>query len=291
MLQRYHSLRIVVESLVSNIEYKRWLGSQDADKRNKGEQIRLIVQKFEHWEGVWRAVRVLNPVLTVLRLTDGKTGATLGKVWGLCAELDALYRTEIDGIDENIREMMHLLFRARWLYFHTNAFTAAKILDSEYIKDDLTEEDEDEFREALKKIAKTPGCKWDHNELLAQWMAMRTAVATQAHGFNVEEAFSPSACLMAPFEWARAYLYKWRGLQWAAMRLSALSCSASGCEHSWSIEGWIHSKKRNRLDQTNVERLVRMHTNLLLSGKLDEWSANSLPWEIELLIEEPETEE
>ena len=291
MLQRYHSLRIVVESLVSNIEYKRWLGSQDVDKRKKGEQIRLTVQKFEHWEGVWRAVRVLNPVLTVLRLTDGKTGATLGKVWGLCAELDALYRTEIDGIDENIREMMHLLFRARWLYFHTNAFTAAKILDSEYIKDDLTEEDEDEFREALKKIAKTPGCKWDHNELLAQWMAMRTAVATQAHGFNVEEAFSPSACLMAPFEWARAYLYKWRGLQWAAMRLSALSCSASRCEHSWSIEGWIHSKKRNRLDQTNVERLVRMHTNLLLSGKLDEWSANSLPWEIELLIEEPETEE
>ena len=56
-----------------------------------------------------------------------------------------------------------LLFRARWLYFHTNAFTAAKILDSEYIKDDLTEEDEDEFREALKKIAKTPGCKWDLN--------------------------------------------------------------------------------------------------------------------------------
>ena len=106
MLQRYHSLRIVVESLVSNIEYKRWLGSQDVDKRKKGEQIRLTVQKFEHWEGVWRAVRVLNPVLTVLRLTDGKTGATLGKVWGLCAELDALYRTEIDGIDENIRGMM-----------------------------------------------------------------------------------------------------------------------------------------------------------------------------------------
>jgi len=119
---------------------------------------------------------------------------------------------------------------------------------------------------------------------------MRTAVATQAHGFNDEEAFSPSACSMAPFEWARAYLYKWKGLQWVAMRLSALSCSASGCEHSWSIEGWIHSPKRNRLGQTNVERLVRMHTNLLLSGKLDEWSANSLPWEIELLIEEPEKE-
>jgi hypothetical protein len=55
-----------------------------------------------------------------------------------------------------------------------------------------------------------------------------------------------------------------------------------------NIEGWIHSKKRNRLNQTNVERLVRIHTNLLLAGRLEEWSATALPWEIELIIDEPE---
>ena len=32
-----------------------------------------------------------------------------------------------------------------------------------------------------------------------------------------------------------------------------------------------------------------MHTNLLLSGRLEAWSAAALPWEIELPIEEPET--
>ena len=73
------------------------------------------------------------------------------------------------------------------------------------------------------------------------------------------------------------------------MRLTSLSCSASGCEHSRSIEGWIHSRKRNRLDQTNVERLVLMHTNLLLGGRLEAWSAKALPWEIELLIDGPVT--
>ena len=62
-------------------------------------------------------------------------------------------------------------------------------------------------------------------------------------------------------------------------------------KHSWSIEGWIHSQKRNRLDQTNVQRLVRMHTNLVLGSRLEAWSATALPWEIELLIDEPETEE
>eukprot|EP00967_Tisochrysis_lutea_P046555 scaffold56570_cov34-Tisochrysis_lutea.AAC.1 len=62
-----------------------------------------------------------------------------------------------------------------------------------------------------------------------------------------------------------------------------MHCSASGCEHSWflvswSVEGWIHSKKRNRLGQKTVERLVRAHTNLLLDESLAEWEASTLPW-------------
>ncbi len=54
-------------------------------------------------------MRVLRPVLKVLRLTDGKTGATLGKVYGLCVALDALYRNDVDGIDDDICDRMHLL--------------------------------------------------------------------------------------------------------------------------------------------------------------------------------------
>jgi hypothetical protein len=37
----------------------------------------------------------------------------------------------------------------------------------------------------------------------------------------------------------------------------------SVCEHCWSIEGWIHSQRRNRLDQKLVEKLVRVDTNLV----------------------------
>eukprot|EP00962_Isochrysis_galbana_P006733 scaffold1813_cov129-Isochrysis_galbana.AAC.6 len=35
---------------------------------------------------------------------------------------------------------------------------------------------------------------------------------------------------------------------------------------SWSVEGWIHSKKRNRLGQKTVEQLVRSHTNQSAAG-------------------------
>ena len=65
--------------------------------------------------------------------------------------------------------------------------------------------------------------------------------------------------------------------------------SSSVCEHCWSIEGWIHSKRRNRLHQTLVEKLVRAHTNLVLRESLDD-SLHHLPWDIELIIDDPVVE-
>ena len=66
-----------------------------------------------------------------------------------CVGPDALYRNEIVGMDDETREKMHLLYTARWTYFHTDVFTAAKFLDSEYIKDEYTEDQGNEFRNVL----------------------------------------------------------------------------------------------------------------------------------------------
>ncbi len=52
------------------------------------------------------------------------------------------------------------------------------------------------------------------------------------------------------------------------------------CEHCWSIEGYIHSKRRNKLHQTLVEKLVLTHTNLVLRESLDD----VLP---EIIIDDP----
>jgi hypothetical protein len=53
----------------------------------------------------------------------------------------------------------------------------------------------------------------------------------------------------------------------------------------WSIEGWIHSQRRNRLDQKIVEKLVHTHTNLVLRESLDDELRDLLPWDIEFVID------
>ena len=69
-------------------------------------------------------------------------------------------------------------------------------------------------------------------------------------------------------------------------KVSGVMYSVSACEHCWSIEGWIHSKRRNKLHQKLVEKLVRAHTNLVLRESLDDTLHHLLPWDIELIIDE-----
>ena len=75
-------------------------------------------------------------------------------------------------------------------------------------------------------------------------------------------------------------------LVWFVYKVSGVMCSASVCEYYWSIEGWIHSQRRNRLDQRLVEKLVHAHTNLVLRESLDDVRHHLLPWDIYLVIDE-----
>ena len=161
-------------------------------------------------------------------------------------------------------------------------------MDIEFVRDVHSDKEQGEFRTALKMIAKTPHVPYTYTDMLAQWANFQTALSIASNRLDDEEAFSKTSERMPPFEWARTFMYHWPTLQWVAMRVTSLTCSASGCEHSWSIEGWIHSSKRNRLGQTNAERLVRAHTNLLLDNSLNDFVATTLPWEIEMITEEPE---
>jgi hypothetical protein len=72
-------------------------------------------------------------------------------------------------------------------------------------------------------------------------------------------------------------------LPWFVYKVSGVMWSVSACDHCWSIEGWIHSKRRNETHQKLVEKLVRSHTNLLLRGSLDDTLHHLLPWDMTLI--------
>ena len=64
--------------------------------------------------------------------------------------------------------------------------------------------------------------------------------------------------------------------------------SVSACEHMWSITGWIHSKRRNRLAQPTVEKAVRAHGNLVLRKAMMQRNKNVVAWDSQTAITEPD---
>ena len=117
-------------------------------------------------------------------------------------------------------------------------------MDPEFISGEGSKEEVIDFRQVLQEISKSNECPHSASDMVVQWAAIQTAISVGSHGLNDELAFSSAAQKMPAFEWARAFMYEWPAIQWVAQRVASLSCSASGCEHSWSIEGWVHSKKR-----------------------------------------------
>ena len=86
--------------------------------------------------------------------------------------------------------------------------------------------------------------------------------------------------------WINTFFNPCPDLKWLTLKV-VLLCSASVCEHILSIEGCIHSKRRNRIGQRLVERLVRTHTNLKLEQRLESDESGLFPWDIEMTVEEP----
>jgi hypothetical protein len=117
---------------------------------------------------------------------------------------------------------------------------------------------------------------------------------------NAHGAFTPEMMKLAQATWIETFvegvtdkstgLPIFKEIVWFAYKVSGVMYSASVCEHCWSIEGWIHSKRRNKIHQKLVEKLVRAHTNLVMRESLDDDHHLLLPWDIEFVIDEPVNE-
>src|SRR3984957_6165325 len=65
-------------------------------------------------------------------------------------------------------------------------------------------------------------------------------------------------------QWWEAFGSHCPELQKFGIRILSQPCSANGCEHNWSVFERIHTKKRNRLDQKQLNDLVYVQYNLRL---------------------------
>lgn len=180
-------------------------------------------------------------------------------------QLDEYFRNPIDELDAEVpdfRPRLHSIFMARWEYLHVPLMTASYRLEPEFCRRKFSREEQADVRTIFSKLA-TP----EHTlaDILSDYADYEDALSMGTDMLNDDVAFSAKAKQMAGYRWAKTYMPKWPDLMYVAVRVLALSCSATGCEDSWSVEGWMHSKKRNRLGQKVVVSALCARTPTLSS--------------------------
>lgn len=83
MADRYVNCHPVLERLMIDDAYNAWLTKQTREIREKGAEVKRIIRCEDTWDAIKLCIRTLLPVpvVRVLRMTDAKLGATLGKVY------------------------------------------------------------------------------------------------------------------------------------------------------------------------------------------------------------------
>jgi len=281
-------------------EYVAWHATQKQNTKEAGDAAKKIAFDDAHLKDVKLTIKVLEPALVVLRLADGKKGASLGQLYGALLKLDHFYRNEIDGLDGSMREKIHNLFMLRWQYFHNDIMTTAYRLTPQYMLQYIDNRDKppkDKTQEAeTKRYFKVFFRENSElNKFLLELSAFEESLSKGQGMLNEQFAFSDVAKQQPLHRWAQTYLSEWPTLRDFVKRLHSVPCSASACEHAWSIQGWFTSKRRNRLRETVLQRLMRMHANLLMLDNQNQLTFKDgpfagqavVPWDLECEIPEP----
>ncbi|XP_016164569.1 uncharacterized protein LOC107607097 [Arachis ipaensis] len=202
-------------------------------KEAKGREATKIVIMPSFWNHVKYTLKIMGPLVRVLRLVDGETKPPMGYIY------EAM---------EKAKECIMKTF----LNDETGHFLNPELFyDNPRIELDL--EVTKGWFECITRLVPS--------QAVQQKILEEQALYKAGYGlFGLDFAKSQRKKISPAFWW-RTYGHEAPNMRDLAIKILSLTCSASGCEHNWSIFEHIHTKKRNRLDHERMESLVFIKYN------------------------------
>ncbi|XP_071933926.1 uncharacterized protein [Coffea arabica] len=255
-LKNLHDLKQHLEALVTSSAYKKEL------KNEKGKEVKQIALDGKFWNNCLIIVRIMGPIMRLLRICDSDEKPSLGYVyegmWRVVSGINELFKNKkkfygpyIDIIDRRWDNMLKkdLHAAAFWLnpafqYDRDSPCHMPEIMKS--------------VLEVMQKL------KMDGLQYMMDEISMFRS-KNQSFGFQFAQNTYKTA---RPDEWWRLFGNDAPHLQKLAIKLLSQTFSSSGCERNWSVFERIHTKKRNRLEHQRLNDLVYIHYNLRLKNRL-----------------------
>ncbi|KAG4930982.1 hypothetical protein D0Y65_046295 [Glycine soja] len=232
-------------------------------KEPKGKEDAKVVLMPSFWNSVVYTLKVMAPLVKVLRLVDGEKKAAMGYIYEAMYKAKETIIKSFNSNESKYKDVFAIIDK-RWnCQLHRPLHAAAHFLNPEFFYDNTDLEFDFEVTNGLFECIK---------KLIPQF-DVQQKILTELHLYKIGAEHFGSDFAMAqrkthsPTYWWRMFGSQTPNLQKLAIKILSLTCSASGCERNWSVFEQIHSKKRNRLEHKRLHDLVFVKYNQQLKQR------------------------
>ncbi|KAH1249951.1 hypothetical protein GmHk_05G013217 [Glycine max] len=281
-------------SLLRNFTNKRELTLNKLSKEPKGKETAKVVLMPSFWNSVVYTLKVMAPLVKVLRLVDGQRKPAMGYIY---EAMDKAKETIIKSFNNNESKYKDVfaIIDKRWnCQLHRPLHATAHFLNPEFFYDNTNLEFDFEVTNGLFECIKKLISQFDVQQKIltelhlykigAEHFGSDFAMAQRKthslrnfyHMTNTNTilffyALNSKLCswlvIGIAAYWWRMFGSQTPNLQKLTIKILSLTCSASGCERNWSVFEQIHSIKRNRLEHKRLHDLVFVKYNQLLKQR------------------------
>ncbi|KAJ0448765.1 putative HAT dimerization domain, ribonuclease H-like superfamily [Helianthus annuus] len=242
----------------------KWKESKWA-KQPKGRRAKDVVQTYAFWTNVTFTLKVMGPIVRVLRLVGDEKKPAMGYLY------EGMERAKITiakALGENSVEYQVVsgIIDKRWdCQLHHPLHAAGYYFNPEFYCYRPEIEKDQEVTDGMIKCVQRLVPSKDKQDLIMKEMMKWV---NQEGRFALDIA-KRAHCTIAPAQWWNLFGKEVPDIQQLAMKVLSLTCSSSGCERNWSTFEQIHSKKRNRLEHKKLQDLVFVKYNKTLKNRHD----------------------
>ncbi|XP_052626826.1 uncharacterized protein LOC111876822 [Lactuca sativa] len=246
-----------LQAMVISTEFKKML------KVGNAVECKEIVLNENFWKNCLITVKVMTPLLRLLRLCDSDEKPALGYVYEgmhrarrrvkeLFKKKKELYKPYTNIIDRRWDRMLRKSI-------HCAAYWLNPVF--QYDRENLCSKREI-FQGVLDMVEKN----FSGSDIID--LTMSLGKFRDSEGTFGRPSAIASRTSTRPDEWWKLFGGDTPMLQKFAIRILSQTASSSGCERNWNVFERIHTKRRNRLEHQRLNDLVCVHYNLRLQNRL-----------------------
>ncbi|XP_020203627.1 uncharacterized protein LOC109789148 [Cajanus cajan] len=255
-LERIHQEKSNLRKMFVSDEWN----SNKLSKEAKGREACKTVLMPSFWRNVVYILKVMAPLVKVLRLVDGEKKPAMGYIYEAMDKAKEAIMKSFNNNETKYKAVFEIVDRRCDVQLHRPLHAAGHFLNPEmYYDNPQMEFDSEIIRGFYTSMNKLVGDLQVEQKIMMELHTYK--VAGELFGTELAIAMRKK---VSPAQWWRLYGSSTPNLQQLAIKILSLTCSSSGCERNWSVFEQIHTKRRNRLDHKKLHDLVYVKYNQAL---------------------------